>query len=171
MARPPLDPDKKRVRKVDTRFTEAEFEEVSRRAALAGVTLSTYIRETILGRRPKEKPVRERVMNELLYELSSISTNFTQLAEATGDETFAGWSRYVGGELVERCTSRPELASLFEPHLEAINAIGHRVNRLARLANLGKELEAGEVTETLETLRQVLKPIHELVGKSNSTEG
>ena len=163
MARPPLDPDRKRVRKVDTRFTESEFEEVSRKAAAAGVTVSTYLRETVLGRRPKARPLADRALQELAYELTSLGANFTQLYERTDEETYAQWARYVGGELVERCARHPERAPLFADHIERINAVGHGLNRLARLANLGKPVDPGEMDAVLKDLKAALDPIHKAV--------
>ncbi|ADZ68940.1 hypothetical protein SL003B_0507 [Polymorphum gilvum SL003B-26A1] len=137
--------------------------DLRRAAAEAGVTLAEYARATLTGRRPKPKPVKDRMMSALLYELSSIATNLSQLEDATGEATYAQWARYVGGELVERVTDRHDLTPLIEEHLEEINGAGHMVNAMARRANMGKELDAGEVEETLSILGRVLEPVHKAV--------
>ncbi|MFN3686470.1 plasmid mobilization protein [Salinarimonas sp.] len=163
MARPTLDPQRRRSETLNLRLSPTEMYDLRRRAAEAGVTLADYARATLTGRRPKPKPVKDRVMAALLYELSSIATNLSQLEDATGEANFGQWARYVGGELVERVTDRHELTPLIEEHLEAINGAGHMVNALARRANMGKPLDAGEVEETLSILRRVLEPIHRAV--------
>lgn len=165
MSRPSLDPKRRRSEILNIRLSPTEMYDLKRAAAEAGVTPSEYARATLTGRRPKPKPMKERVMTALLYELSSIATNLSQLQDATGDETFGQWARYVGGELVERVTDRHELAPLIEEHLETVNGIGHVVNAIARRANMGKELDPAEVEETLSALGRVLKPIHKAVGQ------
>lgn len=163
MARPTLDPQRKRSEVLNLRLSPTEMYDLRRRAAEAGVTLADYARATLTGRRPQPKPVKDRVMASLLYELSSIATNLSQLEDATGEATYAQWARYVGGELVERVTDRHELTALIEEHLEAINGAGHMVNAMARRANMGKPLDAAQVEETLSILRRVLEPIHRAV--------
>jgi hypothetical protein len=163
MARPTLDPQRKRSEVLNLRLSPTEMYDLRRRAAEAGVTLADYARATLTGRRPKPKPVKDRVMASLLYELSSIATNFSQLEDATGEANFGQWARYVGGDLVERVTDRHELTPLIEEHLEAINGAGHMVNAMARRANMGKPLDAAQVEETLSILRRVLEPIHRAV--------
>jgi hypothetical protein len=171
MARPTLDPQRKRSETLNLRLSPTEMYDLRRRAAEAGVTLADYARATLTGRRPKPKPVKDRVMAALLYELSSIATNLSQLEEATGEATYAQWARYVGGELVERVTDRHELTPLIEEHLEAINGAGHMVNAMARRANMGKPLDTAQVEETLSILRRVLEPIHKAVKRPAKTGG
>jgi len=163
VARPTLDPQRRRSETLNLRLSPTEMYELRRAAAEAGVTLAEYARATLTGRRPKSKPLKDRVMSALLYELSSIATNLSQLEDATGEATYAQWARYVGGELVERVTDRHDLTPLIEEHLEAINGAGHMVNAMARRANMGKELDAGEVEETLSILGRVLEPVHKAV--------
>ncbi|MFN3847758.1 MAG: plasmid mobilization protein, partial [Paracoccaceae bacterium] len=166
-----LDPQRKRSEVLNLRLSPTEMYDLRRRAAEAGVTLADYARATLTGRRPKPKPVKDRVMAALLYELSSIATNLSQLEDATGEATYAQWAHYVGGELVERVTDRHELTPLIEEHLEAINGAGHMVNAMARRANMGKPLDTGEVEETLAILRRVLEPIHKAVKRPATTGG
>ncbi|WP_242390318.1 plasmid mobilization protein [Polymorphum gilvum] len=163
MARPTLDPQRRRSETLNVRLSPTEMYDLRRAAAEAGVTLAEYARATLTGRRPKPKPVKDRMMSALLYELSSIATNLSQLEDATGEATYAQWARYVGGELVERVTDRHDLTPLIEEHLEEINGAGHMVNAMARRANMGKELDAGEVEETLSILGRVLEPVHKAV--------
>lgn len=171
MARPTLDPQRKRSETLNLRLSPTEMYDLRRRAAEAGVTLADYARATLTGRRPKPKPIKDRVMAALLYELSSIATNLSQLEDATGEANFGQWARYVGGELVERVTDRHELTPLIEEHLEAINGAGHMVNAMARRANMGKPLDTGEVEETLSILRRVLEPIHRAVKQPTKSGG
>ena|GEM_PF-3462413 len=115
---------------------------------------------SVVGRKPKAKPARERIFNDLLYELTSIATNFTQLEAALEDENFGKWARYVGGELVERLMDRDDLIPLIEEMMERLNNAGHVVNALARSANVGKEIKDAEVKEVLGILQEVLEPLH-----------
>lgn len=170
MARPSLDPQRRRSETLNLRLSPTEMYDLRRAAAEAGVTLAEYVRAALMGRRPKPRPLKDRVMTALLYELSSIATNLSQLQDATGDETFAKWARYVGGDLVERVTDRHELAPLIEDHLEAINGVGHMVNAMARRANMGKELDAGDIEETLSVLGRVLEPVHKAVKRPSGKQ-
>lgn len=122
---------------------------------------TAYARAVLFGRKPKAKPARDRIFNDLLYELQSIATNLVQLEDVTGDENFKRWARYVGGEMVERLLDRQDLAPLIEETLEQLNGAGHVVNALARKANSGKELEKAEIKEVLDILQEVLSPLHQ----------
>jgi aspartate aminotransferase-like enzyme len=71
---------------------------------------------------------------------------------------------------VERVTDRHELAPLIEEHLEAINGVGHMVNAMARRANMGKEIDARDIEETLSVLGRVLEPVHKAVKRSGGNQ-
>ncbi|CCQ74240.1 hypothetical protein [Magnetospira sp. QH-2] len=161
MARPPLSPDQRRSEYLRIRLTPSEMHELKRLAMQAGLPYTAYAREVLFGRRPKAKPERERIFNDLLYELTSIATNFAQLEAALEDENFGKWARYVGGDMVERLMDREDLIPLISETMERLNAAGHVVNALARSANSGKEIKDEEIKETLDILQSVLEPLHE----------
>jgi len=171
MARPPLDPQKRRSEYLRIRLTPSEMETLKSQAAEAGMPFTSFAREVLFGRKPKAKPARDRIFNDLLYELTSIATNFTQLEAALEDENFGKWARYVGGELVERLMDRDDLIPLIEEMMEQLNNAGHVVNALARSANVGKEIKDAEVKETIGILQEVLEPLHKAAERPPKTPG
>ncbi|WP_420419647.1 plasmid mobilization protein [Pacificispira sp.] len=171
MARPPLDPQKRRSEYLRIRLTPSEMETLKAQAAEAGMPFTSFAREVLFGRKPKAKPARDRVFNDLLYELTSIATNFSQLEAALEDETFGQWARYVGGEMIERLMDRDDLIPLIEETMERLNAAGQVVNALARSANSGKEIKDAEVKETIGILQEVLEPLHKAAERPSKPPG
>ncbi|WP_367197469.1 hypothetical protein [Amorphus sp. 3PC139-8] len=165
MARPPLKPEERRTEYLRVRLTPVEKRDLERAAQEVGVTMAEYARAMLTGKKPRAKPPRERAMTALLYELSSIATNLSQLADATGMTTYEDWAKYVGGQLVEAVSGRSDQTPVIDAHLEKINAAGHWVNALARRANMGKELDLQEVHDALIAVQKVLKPIHDAVSQ------
>lgn len=161
MARPRKNPADVRKNIFTIRLNDREFDLVKRAALDAGLPYGEYARETLLGRKPKAVPMRDKIFNALFYELQSIATNFTQLEAATKDENFGKWALYVGEDLAGKVLDRDELVPLIEDNLERINAAGQMVNSLARKANSGSELKRDDIDETLNTLQKVLEPLHE----------
>jgi hypothetical protein len=88
----------KRIRRrmLTARFDEAEFEVVATAAEKAGLTVSSYARETLLGapapRQVRRPPVERKELVRLLGELGKIGGNLNQLAKAvhTGVLVYAG---------------------------------------------------------------------------------
>ena len=165
MARPKRPSHERRTELLQVRLTPAEKHDLQRAAKEVGVTMTEYARAMLTGKKPKAKPPQQRAMTALLYELSSIATNLSQLADATGMSTYEDWAKYVGGELVEAASRRTDLTPVIDAHLDEINAAGHWVNALARRANMGKELDLQEVHDALVAVRKVLKPIHDAVSE------
>ena len=163
MARPRKKPEDRLRNPIPIRFTEAEYKELKQRAFAAGVTLTHYARETILGRRPKARPASRRTLDRALNELRSIATNFVQLETATGDESFGQWARYVGGELIERIFDKPALLPVIESSLDGLNEAGQVVNQLAHQANAGVPLEQNLTGKAIEAVREATAPIHEAI--------
>jgi Mobilization protein NikA len=161
MARPRKNPADVRKNIFTIRLNDREFDLVKRAALDAGLPYGEYARETLLGRKPKALPKRDKVFHALFYELQSIATNFGQLEDATGDENFGKWKQYVGEDLAGKVLDRDELVPLIEDNLERINGVGQMVNSLARKANVGSELKKEDIDETLNTLQKVLEPLHE----------
>ena len=166
MARPRKNPADVRKNIFTIRLNDREFDLVKRAALDAGLPYGEYARETLLGRKPKAVPKRDKVFNALFYQLQSIATNFTQLEDATGDENFGKWASYVGEDLAGKILDRDELVPLIEDNMERINAAGQMVNSLARKANSGSELKKEDIDETIATLQTVLEPLH---GAARST--
>jgi len=171
MARPPLDPDKRRTKYLRVRLTPAEKRDLERAAEEVGVTVAEYARAMLTGKKPRAKPPQHKAMTALLYELSSIATNLSQLADATGETAYRDWAQYVGGKLVEHVSRRTDLTPTIEAHIETINAAGHWVNSLAHRANMGKAFDLREARDALLAVRQAVKPIHEAISQPPSETG
>lgn len=165
MGRPRKAQKDKRRHVINVRLNDGELAELKKLAADAGMPYRRYARETVLGRKPKARPVRTLVFQKLLYELQHIATNFQQLAEVTGADTFTDWARYVGGQLVEHLIGRDDLADLVERQLDEINGAGQLVNTLARKANSGKDIDRDDRQEAFHAVKLALKPIVEALGK------
>ncbi|WP_420429414.1 plasmid mobilization protein [Kordiimonas sp.] len=161
MARPKKAPEDQRNRVLSVRLTAEEYARVEDMARAAGMLAGPYARTTILGKRPRSKPVTNLVFEKLIYELQSIATNFRQLHDATGEERFLKMARYVGGHMVERLLGRNDLISLIEEQLEPLNGAGHAINGLARKANSGSDIEAEERTFAIQSIKLALKPLED----------
>jgi len=166
MARPRKALEDQRSRVLSVRLTAAEYDRVVAMARDAGMLAGPYARATILGTRPRSKPVVNLVFNKLLGELQSIANNFRQLADATGDERYLKWARYVGGHLVEEIIGRNDLIGLIEQQIDPLNGAGHTINGLARKANGGAVINPDERKFAIQSLKLALKPLEDaLAGK------
>ncbi len=161
MARPRKSPAEQRRHVVNIRLTDAELAQLKEHAAAAGMPFGRYARETVLGKRPRARPAQLIIFQKLLYELQSAATNFQQLADVTGEEVYARWARYTGGQLVEQLLGRNDLAELIEAQIEPLNMAGHTVNRLAHMANSGHDVPGELRDEAFEAMRAALEPLHE----------
>lgn len=161
MARPRKSAAEQRRHVVNIRLTDAELAQLKTHAAAAGMPFGRYARETVLGKRPRARPAQLIIFQKLLYELQSAATNFQQLADMTGEEVYARWARYTGGQLVEQLLGRNDLAELIEAQIEPLNTAGHTVNRLAHMANSGHDVPSELRDEAFEAMRAALEPLHE----------
>jgi hypothetical protein len=107
------------------------------------------------------------VFEKLIYELQSIATNFRQLADATGNEGYIKWARYIGGQLVEKLIGRTDLTEVMEAQLEPLNGAGHAINGLARKANSGSDIEAEERAFAIQSIKLALKPLEDALSDGN----
>ncbi len=75
-----------RSRILTARFDDAEFEMVVTAAEKAGLTVSSYARQTLLGapapRQVRRPPVERRELVRLLGELGKVGGNLNQIAKA-----------------------------------------------------------------------------------------
>lgn len=161
MARPRKSAAEQRRHVVNIRLTDAELAQLKTHAAAAGMPFGRYARETVLGKRPRARPAQLIIFQKLLYELQSAATNFQQLADVTGEEVYARWARFTGGQLVEQLLGRNDLAELIEAQIEPLNTAGHTVNRLAHMANSGHDVPGKLRDEAFEAMRTALEPLHE----------
>jgi hypothetical protein len=159
MPRPRKKASERRRHVVNLRMTDAEFDQLKQLARDAGVPYGRYIREAVLGRRPKARPAQQLIFQKLLYELQSIATKFGQLAGATGDALYTPWAKYVGGQLVEHLMGRDDLSDVIDGQLDALNTAGHQVNILARKANAEIGFKAAERSAAIRAVKNALDPI------------
>lgn len=165
MARPRKKLEDRRTRVLSVRLTSAEYARVDDMAKAAGMLSGPYARETILNKRPRSRPVNHILLTNLIYELGAIAKNFNQLADATGDELYIDWAKYVGGTLVSQVYGRDDLGELIETQIDEINAAGHMVNSLARTANGGGEIKTEDRRFTLNAIRAALASLDEASSK------
>jgi len=165
MARPRKAPEDQRTRVLSVRLTSDEYARVEAMARDAGMLAGPYARATILDKRPRSKPVTNLVFEKLLYELSSIATNFRQLHDATSEKRYLKMARYVGGHLVEKLLGRNDLIGLIEEQLEPLNGAGHAINGLARRANSGADLDPEDRKWAIQGLKLALAPLEEALGE------
>lgn len=171
MARPKHRPQERRTALLQVRLTPAEKRDLERAAKEVGVTMTEYARAMLTGKKPRAKPPQQKAMTALLYELSSIATNLSQLADATGEAAYRDWAQYVGGKLVEHVSRRADLTPTIEAHIETINAAGHWVNSLAHRANMGKAFDLREARDALLAVQQAVRPIHDAISQPPSETG
>ena len=81
MARPRLGYEERRRRTVGVRVTEAEAEELRRRAQAARLSVGSYLRRRALGQRVRTTAARRLGAAEL-RELNRIGVNLNQMARA-----------------------------------------------------------------------------------------
>lgn len=168
MARPRKSASEKRIHIVPIRLTEGELQQLKKLAQDAGLPYGRYARETILGRRPKARPAQARLLHLFLNELVSITSNFGQLARATGDDGYVSWAKFVGGQLVEHVVGRDDIVEVIENQLDAINAAGHQVNALARKANSDQQFTQAERIAAFRALTAALDPIRTALQPKNN---
>ena len=171
MARPRKQPEQRRRHVVNIRLTDAELAQLKDQAAAAGLPYGRYAREAVLGKKPRARPAKTIIFQKLIYELQSVATNFQQLADATGDDVYINWARYVGGQLVEQLIGRDDLADLVEQQIEPLNTVGHLVNGLAHQANSGKDVSDEMRDEAFAAVRAALEPLHEASAKPEPSSG
>ena len=171
MARPRKAPEDQRTRVLSVRLTAAEYEQVVAMARDAGMLPGPYARATILDKRPRSKPMANLVFQKLLYELQSVSTNFKQLADATGDEKYLKWARHVGGHVVEILIGRDDLSELMEAQLGPLNEVGQLVNALAHAANAGKAISTENARQAVLEVQKALRPLEEAADKPPAPKG
>lgn len=171
MARPRKAPEDQRTRVLSVRLTADEYDRVVAMARDAAMLAGPYARATILDRRPRSKPAANLVFQKLLYELQSIATNYKQLADATGDERHLKMARHVGGHIVEILIGRDDLSELIEQQLEAVNAAGHLLNRLAHSANAGMGVDGENLRTATSALRAALAPLERAADQPPAGKG
>ena len=160
MPRPRKRPEQRRARTVTIRLTDAELTDLKQHAMEAGMPYGQYAREAALGRTPRPRAADDRVMQALLYELTSIATNLNQLAKTTGDKALADWASYAGGQIVERLHDRRELAPLIQVQLERLNTVGLEINAMAHQANMERLPDRKSVDAVLRKLETATRPLH-----------
>lgn len=161
MARPRKAPEDQRTRVLSVRLTAAEYDRVVSLARSAGMLPGPYARTTILDKRPRSKPMANLVFQKLVYELQSVSTNFKQLADATGEERYLKWARHVGGHIVEILIGRDDLTDLMEQQIAPLNAAGQLVNALAHAANAGTPVNVEKARHAVLEVQAALRPLEE----------
>ena len=165
MARPPKPPDQRRTEYLHLRLSPTEMHALRKGAAEYGLTPADFARSRIMGTPLRRKPLRDRLLSDLHYELNSIATNLSQLEAAVGDPNYGGWARFVGKDLPERLVDRTDLSDVIEPMLEKLNGIGVAINGMARRGNQGKPPSDDEANEKLNALKEVLEPLRQAVKK------
>ncbi len=68
-----------RTKRVTIRFTQNEYNELKEKATQFDMTLSDYIRTTLLSKREKVRP--SKCDKRLLYEINRIGNNLNQIAK------------------------------------------------------------------------------------------
>ena len=159
MARPRKRPEDQRTKVLSVRLTRDEYERVTAMAKDAGMLAGVYARKTILDKRPRSKPANTLLFEKLLYELHSISTNFNQLHDATGDSDYLKLAKYIGGHLPEQLIGRNDLAELIEAQLPHINTAGHSVNDLAYKANAGINFTPQDKKAVISGIKAAVAPL------------
>ena len=77
--------DTSRTKKLSLRLSEREYKRITRRAKSCGLTKSAYVRQLIIGYKPRESPPTDYF--SMTRELKEIGNNLNQLtfvANATG---------------------------------------------------------------------------------------
>jgi len=159
MPRPRKSQSEKRRHVINIRLTDEELAEIKRMALEAGFPYGRYIRETVLVRRPRARPIQTLILHKLLQELQSVATNCEQLTNATGNDGFIEWAKYAAGQMVERVYGREDLSDVIDGQLDALNGAGHLINILARKANSGIAYKPAEKTAAFKALKKALDPI------------
>lgn len=170
MARPRKPDTEKKRHMVTLRFSDDELAQLRQLAKDAGVPPYTYVRETVLGRRPKAKPAQLLIYNKVLYELQSIATNCRQLADATGDALFREWARLVGGQFPDELLGQDDLSDTIDGQIDPLNQAGHQINILARKANQERPFKASERTAAFRALKRALDPIRQALRAKKKRE-
>ena len=144
--------------------TPHEKRAIERAAAIAGLTVSAYMRAAALRGPLPKPPFRVRALAMLIFELKALAKAIKALAAVHGDPNLDAWATFLGKDMVERAERRTDLASLAEAVIPTLERIGSKVEAMA----LRTDSEDGpssrqvdglllELKDALEPLRQALK--------------
>lgn len=144
--------------------TPHEKRAIERAAAIAGLTVSAYMRAAALRGPLPKPPFRVRALATLIFELKALEKAMRTLGVASGDPNLEAWAAFVGKDMIERAEGRTDLASLAEAVIPTLERIGSRVEVIALRRSAQDDPTSRQVDglllelkDTLEPLRQALK--------------
>lgn len=141
--------------------TANEKRAIERAAAVAGLTVSAYLRVATLKSPLPKPPFRVRALAMLIFELNALATAMKALAAVNDDPNLEAWATFLGKEMIERAEGRTDLAGLAEAVIPTLEGICSRVEAMALRTDAPSSRQVDgllfELKDALEPLRQALK--------------
>lgn len=145
--------------RIAIRMTQAEAENLRRRAERVNATVGHYARAVLSGRRPRARQIRPLPVKGLIYELQSLAANFRQLHAATGNRAYEEWRRHVGVSLPVELVAPHVDAEALARHLAPINRAGQKLNHLAWKANSGQFFSEADEERVLDAIADAVEAL------------
>jgi hypothetical protein len=141
--------------------TPHEKRAIERAAAIAGLTVSAYLRAAALRGPLLKPPFRVRALAMLSFELKALAKAMKTLAAASGDPNLEAWATFVGKDMIERAEGRTDLASLAEAIIPTLEGIGSKVEAMALCTDAQDDPSSRQVDGLLMELKDALEPLRQ----------
>lgn len=141
--------------------TPHEKRAIERAAAIAGLTVSAYMRAAALKGPLPKPPFRLRALAALIFELKALAKAMRTLGVASGDPNLEAWATFVGKDMVERADGRTDLASLAEAVIPTLEGIGSKVEAMALRTDAKDDPSSRQVDGLLLELKDSLEPLRQ----------
>ena len=141
--------------------TPHEKRAIERAAAIAGLTVSAYMRAAALRGPLPKPPFRVRALAMLSFELKALAKAMKTLGVASGDPNLEAWAIFLGKDMIERAEGRTDLASLAEAVIPTLEEIGSKVEAIAPRPSTQDDPSLRHVDGLLLELKDALEPLRQ----------
>ena len=141
--------------------TPHEKRAIERAAAIAGLTVSAYMRAAALRGPLPKPPFRVRALAMLSFELKALAKAMKTLGVASGDPNLEAWAIFLGKDMIERAEGRTDLASLAEAVIPTLEEIGSKVVAIAPRPSTQDDPSLRHVDGLLLELKDALEPLRQ----------
>ena len=141
--------------------THHEKRAIERAAAIAGLTVSAYMRAAALKGSLPKPPFRVRALTMLSFELKALAKAMRTLAAVHGDPNLEAWAIFLGKDMIERAEGRTDLASLAEAVIPTLEGICSKVDAMALRTDAQDDPSSRQVDGFLMELKDALEPLRQ----------
>lgn len=141
--------------------TPHEKRAIERAAAIAGLTVSAYMRAAALKGSLPKPPFRARALAMLIFELNALAKAIRALAAVNDDPNLEAWATFLGKDMIKRAEGRTDLASFAEAVIPTLEGIGSKVDAMALCTDAQDDPSSRQVDGLLFELKDALEPLRQ----------